>query len=194
MGCPADDCKNCPLHEGRTQAVWHRGNQFGAICFIGEAPGAEEDKQGKPFVGRSGQLLDKVLLKAKDFAPDVPIGPTEVLIVNAVKCRPPDNRTPTPEERNACRPFLDQQLALAKPKLIVLLGRSAMAAVLPGDLKEALAAYRGRVHPVFFGKDLVAPAVITYHPAAVLRSSKEYGALMAEDLKLAISTWRSLTS
>ena len=125
--------------------------------FVGEGPGREEDLKGEPFVGRSGQLLDRVLLQ------ELGIGRERVYIANVVKCRPPGNRDPLPEEVAACRPYLDEQVALVAPKVIVTLGNFATRLLL--DTAEGIKQLRGRAYP--YGAAVVVP---TYHPSFVLRS------------------------
>jgi uracil-DNA glycosylase family 4 len=153
-------CRRCGLCAGRRQAVLGVGDRRADWLFVGEGPGAEEDLRGEPFVGPAGQLLDAMLaaiaLKRGE----------NVYIANAVKCRPPGNRTPAPEEIAACRPYLERQIALLQPKLIVLLGKAAAQAVLGSD--EPLARLRGRD----FGYRGI-PVLVTYHPAYYLRSPLE---------------------
>ncbi|CAN5561290.1 hypothetical protein BH09MYX1_BH09MYX1_42160 [soil metagenome] len=152
-------CTKCALAETRTNTVFSRGNPAAKLCFIGEAPGADEDAQGLPFVGRAGQLLDK-MIAAMGLDPD-----QDVYVCNIIKCRPPGNRKPEPEETAACIPYLHEQIAAVDPKVIVALGNTAVASLLGttlgitklrGDWKL----YRGRV--------LVMP---TYHPSYLLRES-----------------------
>ena len=150
-------CKACPLCEQRKQAVFGVGDQNPDWLFIGEGPGAEEDTQGEPFVGQSGQLLDNMLA-----ALDIRRG-NKVYIGNAVKCRPPGNRTPETAEIAACRPYLMRQIALLKPKIIVLLGKVAVHSLLHED--KTLASMRGRRFEV-----AGIPVVVTYHPAYLLRN------------------------
>lgn len=150
-------CRNCVLCQQRTQAVLGVGDRQPDWLFIGEGPGAEEDARGEPFVGQAGKLLDNMLA-----ALDIARG-NKVYIANAVKCRPPGNRTPEAGEMAACRPYLERQIALLKPKIIVLLGKAAVHAVLHED--KSLASMRGRVFE-YAG----VPVVITYHPAYLLRN------------------------
>jgi DNA polymerase len=150
-------CTACGLCRQRKQAVFGVGNTSAPWFLIGEGPGAEEDEQGDPFVGQAGKLLDSMLA-----AIGIARG-REVYIANVVKCRPPGNRTPTPEEAGACAPYLDRQIALVKPKLIVALGKSASQRLLATD--ASLASLRGRIHRY---KDT--PVVVTYHPAYLLRT------------------------
>ncbi len=146
-------CELCPR---RTNAVPGEGNPRAQLVLVGEGPGATEDETGRPFVGAAGQLLDRILgaigLERKD-----------VFITNVVKCRPPQNRKPLPDEVASCIPYLHRQLALIKPKVILLLGGTAAEAVL--DRKQSLGQFRGKVH--HYG-DI--PVVATYHPAALLRN------------------------
>jgi uracil-DNA glycosylase family 4 len=148
-------CKKCELGGLRTHAVYGDGNEYADILFVGEAPGAEEDRQGLPFVGRAGQLLNRLLEQ-------VGLKRSEVYICNLLKCRPPENRDPLPEELTACRPYLDKQLAVIKPKIIVCLGLFAAQAML--NSKESMARMRGVQHKV--GETFIIP---TYHTAAALR-------------------------
>lgn len=133
------------------------GNPHADLCFIGEGPGAEEDLQGLPFVGRSGKLLDRLMGEEMGLSRD------ECYIANVVKCRPPGNRVPLPEEAAACAPFLDRQIALIRPKIIVALGKTA-AIRLTGN-EGSLAGLRGKLHD-YRG----IPLVISYHPAYLLRN------------------------
>jgi uracil-DNA glycosylase len=150
------ECKKCPLGETRTKFVFGVGNPHADIVLIGEAPGADEDAQGEPFVGRAGQLLNKIL-EATGFKRE------DVFICNILKCRPPGNRNPMPDEVEKCRPYLEKQLKLLNPKLILLLGRVAAESLL--KTKEPLARLRGKVHDYKGWK-----VMITFHPAALLRN------------------------
>lgn len=154
-------CKACELCRERRQAVPGVGDERAAWLFIGEGPGAEEDARGEPFVGQAGKLLDAMLA-----AIDLKRG-DDVYIANAVKCRPPGNRTPTPEEMAACLPYLRRQIALIRPQLIVLLGRAAIQAVLGEE--RPLGASRGKRFEYRDG-DLSIPVIVTYHPAYLLRN------------------------
>lgn len=151
------DCAKCRLCESRKQAVLGVGDVSADWLFVGEAPGAEEDLRGEPFVGQAGKLLDNMLA-----AIGLRRG-NDVYIANAVKCRPPENRTPDAGEMEACRPYLERQIALIQPKLIVALGRPAAQTLLGTEVK--IAAARGRLHQ-YIG----IPLVVTYHPAYLLRS------------------------
>ena len=150
-------CHECAeLSANRTQTVFGVGNPQTRLCFFGEAPGADEDRLGEPFVGRAGQLLDKIIeactLKRSD-----------VYILNTVKCRPPGNRNPTPEEIDRCRPFFEQQLEIIRPDFICCLGLVSATALL--DTKLSIGKLRGQLHPWRWAKVLV-----TYHPAYLLRN------------------------
>lgn len=155
------ECRACGLCAGRKQAVPGVGDENADWLFIGEGPGAEEDARGEPFVGQAGKLLDAMLAA---------IGlqrSQAVYIANAVKCRPPGNRTPDTVEMAACRPYLQRQVALLRPKLIVLLGRVAMQAVLGED--GTLSGMRGKTLTYRDGA-LEIPLLVTYHPAYLLRN------------------------
>jgi DNA polymerase len=150
------DCTLCPLHKGRTQIVFGVGNPDADLMFIGEAPGRDEDEQGIPFVGRAGQLLTKII-EAMGFTRD------EVYIANINKCRPPSNRAPMPDEMARCAPFLLRQIDIIQPKVICLLGATAVRGLL--KLKEGITKLRGRF--IQWRDMLVMP---TYHPAYLLRN------------------------
>jgi len=150
-------CRRCRLCEARKQAVLGVGDVNAAWLFVGEGPGAEEDQRGEPFVGQAGKLLDNMLA-----AIGLKRG-QDVYIANAVKCRPPENRTPAPEEAAACRPYLERQIELIQPKLIVALGRPAAQTLLQSEIK--IAAARGKLHD-YHG----IPLIVTYHPAYLLRT------------------------
>lgn len=152
-------CTRCALHSTRTQTVFSRGNAQAALCFVGEAPGAEEDEQGLPFVGRAGQLLDRMIV-AMGISPE-----RDVYVCNILKCRPPGNRRPEPEETATCIPYLHEQLALVHPRVIVALGNTAVAALL--DTKLGITKLRG-VWKLYRGRTLLMP---TYHPSYLLRPS-----------------------
>ena len=154
-------CTRCDLHRGRTQTVFGVGNERPKWLIVGEAPGADEDKQGEPFVGRAGQLLN-AMLKAAGFDRD------EVYITNIVKCRPPNNRNPRVEEAQACSSFLSRQIEFLSPKLILAVGRVAAHNLLDSDL--ALGRLRGITHR--YGPENI-PVVVTYHPAYLLRQPGE---------------------
>src|SRR5512141_2126144 len=150
-------CRRCVLCEKRKQAVFGVGSVSAPWLFVGEGPGADEDEQGEPFVGQAGKLLDSMLA-----ALGIGRG-REAYIANVVKCRPPGNRTPTAEEAAACAPFLDRQIDLIAPKLIVALGKTAAMRLL--QTEASLGSLRGRVHRY---RDI--PLVVTYHPAYLLRN------------------------
>ena len=155
-------CCKCGLSETRTNAVPGEGNPNAKIVFVGEAPGADEDAQGRPFVGRAGKLLEKII-----NAMGMPRG--DVFICNTLKCRPPGNRDPRPDEIIACLPFLQMQLALIQPEVIVALGAHAARTLL--NTNEAIGRLRGRFHDYYFSPD--APPIKlmpTYHPAYLLRN------------------------
>ena len=162
-------CTRCVLSQGRTQVVFGSGSPDADLMFVGEGPGAEEDKQGLPFVGRSGQLLDKILFEELGLTRD------RVYIGNTVKCRPPGNRDPEPDEITACNPWLEQQLDLIQPKVVVTLGNFATKLLL--ETKEGITKLRGKSYP-FRGGVLIP----TFHPAAVLRGGGEPMAQMRADL------------
>ena len=150
------NCQKCALGATRTKFVFGVGNPNADIVLIGEAPGADEDAKGEPFVGRAGQLLNKIL-EASGFKRE------EVFICNILKSRPPGNRNPLPEEVDACKPYLDKQLKLINPKLILLLGRVAAESLL--KTREPLNKLRGKVHDYRGFK-----VMVTFHPAALLRN------------------------
>ncbi len=162
-------CVACRLHETRTKVVFGVGNPDARLMFIGEGPGRDEDLQGEPFVGRAGQLLTKII-QAMGYQRE------DVYIANAVKCRPPQNRDPQADEVAACRHFLMRQVALVEPEIIVLLGRSAVGAVL--GLSAPLSRLRGT-----FRDWNGAQVMCTYHPAYLLRTPSAKG-LVWEDMQL----------
>ena len=169
-----DSCTACGLCRTRKQTVPGVGDTAAEWLFVGEAPGAEEDARGEPFVGQAGRLLDNMLAS---------LGMSRernVYIANVLKCRPPNNRTPEPLEVEACRPYLERQVTLLAPKLIVALGRSAASLLLASD--ASIASLRGRVH-----KYRGIPLVVTYHPAYLLRNLPDK-AKAWEDLLLARAT------
>lgn len=154
-------CTKCALSKTRTQTVFARGNPAAALCFVGEAPGADEDAQGLPFVGRAGQLLDK-MIGAMGLSPA-----RDVYVCNIIKCRPPENRRPESDEIATCIPYLHEQLALVKPKAIVAMGNTAVAALL--GTKLGISKLRGE-WKLYKGTTLVMP---TYHPSYLLRPSPQ---------------------
>lgn len=163
------DCQECHLHRYRTNLVFGMGNPQAEVMFVGEAPGREEDLQGNPFVGRAGQLLDKVLA-AIDFKRE------EVYIGNILKCRPPENRDPLPDEVEKCEPYLLKQIEIIKPRIICALGRISAQVLL--KTKLPLNQLRGKFHDYHGIKFLV-----TYHPAALLRYP-QYKRQTWEDVQL----------
>ncbi len=168
-------CTRCPLAAGRTTVVFGEGDPHADLMVVGEGPGREEDLQGRPFVGRSGQLLDRLLFE------EAGLQRAQVYIANVVKCRPPGNRDPLPEEIAACRPYLDQQLELIAPRVVVTLGNFATRLLL--DTSRGITQLRGRSYS--FGPGSFSPggAVLlpTYHPAAALRGGGEVVARMRAD-------------
>jgi DNA polymerase len=169
LAVEASTCTRCALAGSRTQVVFGRGNPAADLVFVGEAPGAEEDAQGKPFVGRSGRLLDRLVLEEIGFTDD------RFYVMNVLKCRPPANRDPKPGEVEACSGWFDAQLALLDPAVVVPLGNFAARALL--GTNEGITRLRGRLYP-WRGRKLVP----TYHPAAVLRGGPVPMAEMRADL------------
>lgn len=165
------DCTRCALHTGRNKIVFADGSPNARLMFVGEGPGADEDAQGLPFVGRAGQLLNNMIgamgLKRE-----------EVYIANIVKCRPPGNRTPEPEEANTCSPFLFRQIDVVRPEVLVALGATA-ATYLLGQ-RQPLAGLRGRVHSLRGSR-----LIVTYHPAYLLRDPRQKKEAWA-DLQIAM--------
>ena len=154
-------CRDCDLHQTRTQTVFGVGDRNASLLVVGEAPGADEDRQGEPFVGRAGQLLN-AMLEAIGFARE------QVYIANIIKCRPPGNRDPHIEETAACQPYLHRQIALIQPRLILAVGRISAHNLL--GTEDAVGRLRGRVHR-FEPGDI--PLIVTYHPAYLLRRPQE---------------------
>ena len=161
-------CTRCQLAGGRTQVVFGVGDPEADLMFVGEGPGREEDLQGEPFVGRSGKLLDTLMRQ------EIGVDRSQCYIANVVKCRPPGNRDPLPDEIAACRPFLEHQLDLITPVVVVTLGNFATRTLL--ETTEGIRKLRGRAYP-FRGGHLVP----TYHPAAALRGGAEVVAEMRAD-------------
>jgi uracil-DNA glycosylase len=170
------ECKACSLCESRKQTVFSGGKLGASLLIIGEAPGEEEDRTGEPFVGQAGQLLTH-MLQAIGLERE-----TDTLILNSLKCRPPANRNPAPEETAACRPFLIQQIELARPKVILLTGKFACLAVL--GLEQPLATSREQSHQFKFADGTVIPVLVSYHPAYYLRRLTEKAKGWADLLKL----------
>jgi len=171
-------CTKCALHAKRDKTVFGVGDENADWLFVGEGPGADEDAQGEPFVGQAGKLLDSMLAAIK-----LQRG-TNVYIANVVKCRPPGNRNPEPGEALACEPYLDRQIELLRPKLIVALGKVAAANLLATD--ASVASMRGKVHD-YRGT----PLIVTYHPAYLLRSLTDKAKAWA-DLCFAVRTMEGL--
>lgn len=172
-------CTACALHERRTQAVFGVGNRQAQWMVIGEAPGADEDRQGEPFVGRAGKLLNNMLLA-------VGLKREEVYIANIVKCRPPNNRDPQPEEARSCEAYLQRQIALIRPKIILAVGRIAAQNLLKTE--RTVGALRGKKHSY---EETGIPVVVTYHPAYLLRSPQEKRKAW-DDLQLAQATFATV--
>ena len=172
-------CRRCPLCETRTQTVFSDGPPGARLLFVGEAPGADEDAQGLPFVGRAGQLLNK-MIAAIDLKRE------EVYICNVLKCRPPGNRTPQPSEVAQCLPYLEQQIALVRPALICAMGLPAVGALL--RLKGPMGAIHGKT---FEYRGI--PVIPTYHPAALLRTPS-FKRQAWEDLQIVRDTLKRLTA
>lgn len=169
------DCQRCALGKSRTKSVFSAGVPNNKIVLIGEAPGFNEDQTGEPFVGRAGQLLDKIL-ESVGFSRQ-----KNIYICNTIKCRPPDNRDPLPEEKKACRPYLDKQLEILKPKIILLCGKVALTSFL--DTKEGISKLRGH----WFDGPYGAKMMPIFHPSYLLRNqSHEKGSpkwLMWQDIQ-----------
>ena len=176
-----DSCTRCPLHATRTKPVFGVGNRAAQWMVIGEAPGADEDAQGEPFVGRAGQLLNS-MLRAVGLARE------QVFIANILKCRPPNNRDPSAEEALSCTPYLYRQIELVNPKLILCVGRIAAQNLLKTD--TPIGKLRGKVHRL---GEAQRPVVVTYHPAYLLRSPLEKRRAW-DDLVLAMQAFNPSTS
>ncbi len=178
LAAAVKDCSRCRLRAGCTQTVFGVGSRQASLLVVGEGPGADEDRLGEPFVGRAGKLLDSMLLAiGRDRAESTPA--RGVYIANIVKCRPPDNRDPQPDEAAACRPYLERQIELLQPRLILAVGRIAAQNLLMTD--APIGKLRGPVHR--YGAQGI-PVVVTYHPAYLLRSPREKGRAW-DDLKRA---------
>jgi DNA polymerase len=167
-------CRACSLCETRTNTVFLDGQGTSGVMFVGEAPGAEEDRTGVPFVGRAGQLLTDIVTKGMGLARQ------DVWIANVLKCRPPENRDPTPQEKATCTPWLDRQIEMLAPRILVPLGRHAAMHVL--RVQASMNALRGRVHRIG-GR----PVVPTFHPAYLLRNPAEKKECW-KDIQLAMKT------
>jgi DNA polymerase len=161
LAAVVDQCKACSLHETRRHTVFGRGSPSPECLFVGEAPGAEEDRRGLPFVGRAGQLLNAMI-----FA--IGLEPDQTYIANVLKCRPPDNRDPLGEEVRSCEAYLHRQIQLIEPRLIIALGRFAAQSLLKSSLP--IGKLRGQCHSY---EPFGIPLVATYHPAYLLRSPLE---------------------
>ena len=173
-------CRACRLHEKRKNAVPGTGNTDADIVFIGEGPGEQEDMQGLPFVGKAGQLLTKMLAA-------IELSREEVYITNVVKCRPPGNRAPLPDEVETCFPYLEQQIRMIEPSIIMCLGGPATKTILKSD--TGITKLRGRIYR--FNE---IPVIATYHPAAVLRFPERYRLDVWNDLKLLRDLYRDMRS
>jgi uracil-DNA glycosylase len=181
LAVQASTCTRCALAESRTQVVFGVGDPDADLVLVGEGPGAEEDRQGLPFVGRSGQLLDRLLAEEVGVSRD-----HGAYILNTVKCRPPGNRDPKPDELAACRPWLEAQMAELAPSVVVTLGNFASKQLLQTDV--GITRLRGQEYP--FGDAVLVP---TFHPAAALRGGAGVLAHMRADLvraKLAMARAR----
>ena len=176
-------CRACKLCEGRRQTVFGVGHTSAHWMIVGEAPGEQEDRQGEPFVGKSGQLLDN-MLRAIGLTRGEADAAQQVYIANTLKCRPPGNRNPEPEELAQCEPFLTRQVALVRPRIILAMGRFAVQSLLRSH--EPIGKLRGRVHH-YQG----VPLIVTYHPAYLLRNLDDK-AKAWDDLCLALHTLRSV--
>ncbi len=172
-----ESCTLCPLHETRTRTVFGTGNRKADWLIIGEAPGRDEDREGEPFVGRAGKLLTEMLFAAGYQRKDV-------YIANILKCRPPNNRDPSPEEVACCHAYLERQIELVQPVLILAVGRVAAHNLLHSDLQ--VGRLRGRVHN--YGERQI-PLIVTYHPAYLLRSPLEKRKVW-DDLQLAQTVYK----
>ena len=174
----AATCTACVLHKERRQAVFGVGDEKAEWLFVGEGPGADEDARGEPFVGQAGKLLDSMLAAIQIKRGE------NAYIANVVKCRPPQNRVPEPGEAHACEPYLNRQIELIRPKLIIALGKVAAQNLLGSD--ATISSLRGRLH-AYRG----IPLIVTYHPAYLLRNLSDK-AKSWEDLCFAVATMQSL--
>ena len=171
-----DDCRRCRLCEARAKIVFGSGNEQSGLVFVGEGPGADEDAQGLPFVGRAGQLLTQMIENTASKE-GIPIRRPDVYICNVVKCRPPENRAPQPDEMEICGQFLFRQLMVIRPKAICAMGSTAAKAVL--GTKDGVTKLRGKWHK---WRDI--PVMVTYHPSYLLRAYNQEAKREAwEDLK-----------
>jgi len=176
-------CRACSLHETRRQTVFGVGHPAAHWMIVGEAPGEQEDLAGEPFVGPAGQLLDQMLRALGLSRAEEGEAAQRVFIANTLKCRPPRNRNPEPEEMARCAPFLQRQIALVQPRIILAMGRFAVKSLLKSD--EPIGRLRGRVHRIEG-----VPAIVTYHPAYLLRNLPDK-AKAWDDLCLAAATLAS---
>ena len=180
LATDAGNCTKCPLHETRNSVVFGVGNPEADLMFIGEAPGADEDRQGEPFVGRAGQLLTDIIVKGMKLKRE------DVYIANVLKCRPPGNRNPESDEVTTCSPYLVRQIELIQPKVIMALGSFAAQMML--DTKIGITKLRGEFHPCNVAGLRVLPhkkppvIMPTYHPAYLLRNPNAKGDVW-EDIK-----------
>jgi len=179
LGRQLSDCTRCALHEHRNQVVFGTGSAAAEIVFVGEGPGRNEDLQGEPFVGDAGLLLNRIIENV------LGLQRSDVYICNVVKCRPPGNRDPAPDEVSTCSPFLWQQLDFLKPVLVVALGRFAAQTLL--QTSDGIGQLRGRVHPF---RD--AALLATYHPAYLLRNPADKRKVF-DDMKLARRVFQERT-
>lgn len=170
-------CQACELHQTRTQAVFGVGDRQADLLVIGEAPGADEDRQGEPFVGRAGQLLNEMLLA-------IGLHREQVFIANILKCRPPGNRDPHVDEALRCEPFLKRQIELIQPKVVLSVGRISAHNLLKCD--TPVGRLRGQIHR--YGDEQI-PLIVTYHPAYLLRSPDQKGKSW-QDLQMVLHTLR----
>jgi uracil-DNA glycosylase len=177
------NCTACRLCEKRRQPVFGVGHANAHWMIVGEAPGEQEDHQGEPFVGKSGQLLDN-MLRAIALSRAKGSASQQVYIANTVKCRPPGNRNPSPQELAQCEPYLIRQVQLVQPKIILAMGRFAVQSLLRST--EPIGRLRGRMHD-YQG----VPLIVTYHPAYLLRNPEDK-AKAWDDLRLALTTWQNL--
>jgi uracil-DNA glycosylase len=171
-------CVDCKLHEQRNRTVFGVGDPNAEWLFVGEGPGADEDQQGEPFVGQAGRLLDNMLAAIKLKRGE------NVYIANVVKCRPPGNRNPASDESGQCEPYLERQIELIRPRLIVALGKTAAVNLIGRD--ASIASLRGKVHD-YMG----IPLIVTYHPAYLLRTLPDKAKAWA-DLCFAVATMQGL--
>ena len=161
LNLEASNCQKCQLAQDRSNVVFGKGNEKANILIIGEAPGKEEDIKGEPFIGRAGKLLTEILFS-------INLSRDDVYITNTVKCRPPENRNPNSSEISSCAHFLDKQISLISPKVIILLGKIAAERIL--NTSEPMGTLRAKIH---YYKDTNIPTLVFYHPAYLLRSPGE---------------------